>query len=309
MAGPELCIDQSDETGLPEFKRFALKDRKLFEKYANEFNPVSCEYSFTNLFIWQDLYKISWALYKDRILIYDAEQKALQKPFGTPFCFQDIKCLSVKMRAAGFSPDISLVSIQDIENYPQIDQFYKAKEMRDNAEYIYDVNTLVELKGTKLHKKRNLISQFQRLFPGYEIQKMKGVHKKGAQELAMRLMKERKDASKTLKQEYAAMQSAFKSYDQLGIEGIVLILEGKVIAFSMFSRLNRTTYDIHFEKSDTSYKGAAQLINQATAQYLKDRCKYLNREQDLGIKGLRQAKLSYSPKKIFLPYTLKYIPG
>jgi len=87
-------------------------------------------------------------------------------------------------------------------------------------------------------------------------------------------------------------------------EGGILQINGRLIAFSIFSRLNRETADVHFEKSDTTVKGAAQVINQETARSLAGRFSWINREQDLGIDGLRQAKRSYMPDQILMPYTL-----
>ena len=86
------------------------------------------------------------------------------------------------------------------------------------------------------------------------------------------------------------------------------MLSGKLTAFSIFSRLNDTTYNVQFEKADFRKKGAAQLINQETAKLLQDRCIYLNREQDLGVKGLRQAKMSYNPVRLNEFCTLKFNP-
>ncbi|MCP3898465.1 MAG: DUF2156 domain-containing protein, partial [Desulfobacteraceae bacterium] len=65
--------------------------------------------------------------------------------------------------------------------------------------------------------------------------------------------------------------------------------------------------DVHFEKADVNFKGTAQVINQETAKYLQKKCRYLNKEQDLGIKGLRQAKMSYYPEMLFEPYGLVFL--
>jgi len=67
------------------------------------------------------------------------------------------------------------------------------------------------------------------------------------------------------------------------------------IAFALFSRQNSETYTIHFVKTNPSLKGISQVINQGTAKYLVGKCKYINREQDVGVEGLRRAKLSYNP--------------
>jgi len=107
-----------------------------------------------------------------------------------------------------------------------------------------------------------------------------------------------------LQEEHAALKQALGIIHSSLMDGLAITIEGKVVAFSIFSRLTPSTYDIHFEKSDLSFKGSAQVINNETAKYLKDKCQYMNREQDLGIKGLRQAKLSWDPHIVFKPFIL-----
>jgi hypothetical protein len=115
--------------------------------------------------------------------------------------------------------------------------------------------------------------------------------------------------------ELSAMEKAFDHFEDLGLEGLALMADRQMVAFSIFSPLNHDTWNVQFEKSDFDYKGAAQVINHQTALYLKDRCRYINREQDLGIKGLRQAKMSYEPETLFIPHTppafarVRKIPG
>jgi hypothetical protein len=168
------------------------------------------------------------------------------------------------------------------------------------------VNKLNELKGKKLHKKRNLISQFKNSYPDYKVHLFKKGYKKEALGLARELMDRHCKPSKTLDQEYGAMQSAMDHFDALDLEGIAIFVNNKLVAFTIFSRLNHSTYDIQFEKADMNFKGASQMINHETAKSLKNKCQYLNREQDLGIKGLRQAKISYDPLQLIIPYTLTF---
>jgi hypothetical protein len=96
-------------------------------------------------------------------------------------------------------------------------------------------------------------------------------------------------------------------WDLLPAEGIIICLHDKIAAFSIFSPQTPDMVTEHFEKFDPEKKGAAQLINWETAKYLQNRYKYLNREQDLGLEGLRQAKLSYQPEFLvkFLVTNLK----
>ena len=304
----EVVLQKPQKSGLPKFNCFTLKDQELIQTYIDTFKPMSCEYNFSNLFAWQDVNKMSWSLYQERLLIYNGILQSAFMPLGEDFYPEELVILSFNLKKAGLTPDISLVTLNYLKKFPEIENYYTVKEERDYAEYIYDVNSLCDLNGIKLHKKRNLISQFKRSYPDFEVHLLNGEHKYKAMGLAQDQLKRRKKRSQTLDQEFYAIQTSFDYFDELGLEGLVLTLKSKVVAFSVFSKLNHSTYDIQFEKADTDYKGAAQVINQETAQYLKDKCLYFNREQDLGIKGLRQAKMSYDPVELNTPHSLIFNP-
>ncbi len=199
-------------------------------------------------------------------------------------------------------PDSNFFAPEYIKKYPDIEKFYIIKEDRDNSEYIYDIKSLCELKGTRLHKKRNLISQFKRLYPDFKVHRLEGEYRHKALELTRNLMKKWENHSITLDYELSAMQISFDYFDKLGLHGIAVSVNNRLAAFSVFSALNPSTCDIQFEKSDTYFKGASQLINLETAKYLRPKHQYLNREQDLGIPGLRRAKISYEPLHLLTPY-------
>ncbi|MBF0300261.1 MAG: DUF2156 domain-containing protein, partial [Oligoflexia bacterium] len=107
--------------------------------------------------------------------------------------------------------------------------------------------------------------------------------------------------------EELALKKALLYFKELELEGLLLYssVAGEVQAFTIFSKLNDDTADIHFEKSNIEIHGASQIINWETAKYLANRYKFLNREQDLGILGLRQAKKSYAPEFVYRSYILK----
>lgn len=303
-----VLLDPPEKIRFPKLNQFALKDRELIQTYIDTFNPVSCEYNFSNLFAWQDAYQLTWNLYQERLLIYDGVSQCGFMPLGEDVSPEELVLLSLNLKSMGLTPDFSLVTPDYLRKFPGIETYYEVKEERDYAEYIYDVNSLCELTGTKLHKKRNLISQFKRSYPDFEVHPLKGEYNSKALELAQELMNRRKQDSKTLDQEFDALKISLDHFEDLGLEGLAITIGSRVIAFSIFSQLRHSTYDIQFEKSDTEFKGAAQVINHETALYLKDKCSYLNREQDLGIRGLRQAKLSYEPLKLITLYSLIFSP-
>ena len=284
--------------------RFKLEDQSLIRSYIDLFPPESCEFNFSNLFCWQEIYDYSWFLFKGRLVIYDGVNKCGFMPLGEAFGPDDLKDLSHRLICMGFEPDISICPREYVDAYPDIERFYTIREERDHAEYIYRVDSLTELTGTKLHKKRNLISQFKRRNPDYSIRPLKADDFPIARDFARHIIETREKPSQDLEDEFKAIERAFDNFDSLGFEGIAIWVNDRLVAFCVFSRLTHDTYNIQFEKSDLAFNGAAQVINQETAKFLLNKCVYVNREQDLGIKGLRQAKLSYEPERLIVPHTL-----
>lgn len=288
----------------PTPSRFKLEDQPLVRSYIDRFHPESCEFNFSNLFCWQEIYDYSWFIFKGRLVIYEGVNNCGFMPLGEAFSPDELKELSHHLICMGFEPDISIFPREYVDAYPDIERFYTIREERDHAEYIYRVDSLAELTGTKLHKKRNLISQFKRRNPDYSVRPLKADDFPIARNFVRHIIETREKVSQDLEDEFKAIERAFDNFESLGFEGIALWVNDKLVAFCVFSRLTHDTYNVQFEKSDLAFKGAAQVINQETAKFLQNKCVYVNREQDLGIKGLRQAKLSYEPERLIVPHTL-----
>ena len=91
------------------------------------------------------------------------------------------------------------------------------------------------------------------------------------------------------------MTRVFDLWDEIGALGGTIWVDGKLIAFTFGCPITNTVFDVCVEKADTAYEGAFSIINQEFAQHLPEQYEYMNREEDLGIEGLRYAKLSYKP--------------
>jgi hypothetical protein len=309
MVMPETVLHTRQKTQFPKFNRFELKDKALVDSYIKRFNPESCEYNFSNLFAWQEAYDLCFTLYQGRLLIYDGISQCAFMPLGDDFFPEELVVLALQLNSLGIESSFGLVTPDYLKKYPDIEAYFTVKQERDYAEYIYEVESLCDLTGQKLHKKKNLISQFKRSYPDYQVHGIKGELKTRCYAFAKELLNSHEKASKDLIEELSAIETSFLYFDELGLEGLAVTLGEKLVAFSVFSRLNAVTYDIQFEKFDAGFKGAAQVINHETAKYLRDVCQYVNREQDLGIRGLRQAKLSYEPLRLFTPSNLVLNPS
>jgi hypothetical protein len=292
----------------PDFKCIEIEDRDIIAGYARDFGLTSCEYSFANLYSWKDVHQRSWSLYHDRLLVLDITNDNLFLPAGKSLGTRDLVYLSRELQGRGMSGNVTMVPEAFVESHPDLAQHYRIEKQRHAADYIYAVEKLIALKGRKLQKKKNLISQFKRACPDYTVVPVAGKLITACRKLAQELLARNLKISRSIREEHTALGRALTEFDRIGFEGLALLTAGKLAAFSIFSRLNDDMVDIHFEKSDPDFKGAAQVINYETAAHLAQCCRFFNREQDLGIEGLRQAKRSYDPERIESPYKLHYRP-
>jgi hypothetical protein len=172
------------------------------------------------------------------------------------------------------------------------------------GEYIYSTEKLLTLGGKKLRKKKNHISQFQRNYPDYQIRSLDNTRvRRDCLKMTQDLLAENQLATKSVRQEASVIARGLKHFDRIPLDGVAIYADNsptaRVVCFAVYSRLSPDVYTVHFEKVDYRYTGASQMINRETAKLLKDQCNYINREQDLGIPGLRHAKLSYEPDLIY----------
>jgi uncharacterized protein len=303
----ETQVRTDSNSDLIEFKPITLQDRQLIISYVERFKPLSCEYNFANLFAWKKTHDFSYAHYQGRLLIYDKPNKCFFMPLGKNMSPEELADLSLNLAQKGYSPKFGLFTPEYLKLYPDIKNAFNISSSRDHAEYIYEVESLCVLSGDKLHKKKNLITQFKRNYPDYRVHRLSEQFRAGCLKFARSLLNRQTPPSHDLIQEITALEISFHYYEELGLEGRVLTVNDKIVAFSVFSRLNKLIYNVQFEKSSFEFKGAAQVINHETAKALRPVCEFVNREQDLGLKGLRQAKMSYDPVKLLVPHTLEYI--
>ncbi|WP_462268653.1 DUF2156 domain-containing protein [Desulfobacter sp.] len=303
MVGNGVDALQSEPNILKPGK-FDLETRPLILDFLSHYPPCSCEYNFVNLFCWQNLYRYSWFFYKDNLVIHDDRSQALFMPLGEDLEPEELFALSKKAVAAGLSGSIGLVPESYVAIWQDLDRYFSITSDRDAADYVYLTEELAALKGNKLHKKKNLISQFKRAYPDYSIIPINDENCKDVMQFEQRLLAGRPSVPRSLLDESDAMAMAFSHWNDLGLSGLMLLVKDEIAAFAVFSPLSSDTWGVHFEKSDVSFKGAAQMINYETAGFLKGTTRYINREQDLGIPGLRRAKLSYVPHALIEPYFL-----
>jgi len=282
------------------FKSIELEDKNILESYFFNNNLINhSAYNFSNMFIYKDIIKYKHTIYNNYLLIYSELENIFYLPLredGVLIDFSEFIRISeiLKSKFKGFSyllvPEVFIN-----DNLKKIEQFFKIKADENYFDYVYLANNLANLSGKKFHSKRNLISQFERIYPAYKYDFVHHNDLEACFRLAELWCKYKNCEDIGFTHETYALKVALGNFKELNFSGIKIEYDNNLIAFSIYTPLNNSTAIVNFEKYNPEFKGSSQLINKLTALTLNKSYTYINREQDLGIEGLRKAKKSYNP--------------
>lgn len=183
---------------------------------------------------------------------------------------------------------------------------FEIVERRDRFDYIYNVESLITLSGRKFHSKKNHLNRFYLQYPDVEYESLSSVNIPELIEVNNAWFASSKRDDDGLRFENLGINDALKSFEFLGLKGGLLRIKGEIIAFSFGEVLDSQMALIHIEKANTAFSGAYQAINQALLKNEFSSMTYANREEDLGIEGLRKAKLSYQPEFLLEKYDVRF---
>ncbi|MBQ7801863.1 MAG: DUF2156 domain-containing protein [Oscillospiraceae bacterium] len=289
------------------FQRLDLNCKARYDQYLMTCGERGCEYSFTNLFLWG---RQKAAFVEGRLALFSQFNRRSVYPF--PVGGGDVKpaldAIIGDAKERGIPCYLSSMTAEDCrvveELYPGRFHFHTD---RDTYDYLYAIDDLADLKGRKFQKKRNHIHRFEETHPDCRVLPLDETTRVAAFAMAAQWYRVRKESNPHMDYhlEELALQRAFAFQQQLGLEGLVLLEEDQVLAFTMGSRLNEYTFDVHFEKALDTADGAYPAINRAFARHLREKypeLRWLNREDDMGLEGLRKAKLSYCPDHMVEKY-------
>lgn len=277
-----------------DIRPLELSDLPVVKAYLQRHPPEISELTFTNLFVWRSARPMFLAELKDAIVFMtntrqeNSEDKLIiGNPVGEvpPLAVAN----SLDSQVVGFAriPQKTAEALREAGLHVERD--------RDNWDYVYPLADLVDLSGRRYHKKRNLIKQclaayscqYEPITPGLIAECF---------DMQDRWCKARECGREPgLCNEYVAIQEAFSLFEELQLIGGVVRVDGIIQAYALGEELQPAVAVCHFEKAMPGFRGLGQLINQWFAKYSLGEFEFVNREQDMGIPGLRQAKESYYP--------------
>jgi hypothetical protein len=283
----------------PEFIPITLDQKDdLHPRLSLTTDGVS-EFTFSGLYLFRNKYnyRISRNVEGESGYLISGEQGG-KRFFMTPCCVPGKETLDGLFKTHDYWKNISdsiLTSVKEkFEN-----SGIAFTEDRDNFDYLYNRSDLAELPGKKFHKKKNHVNQFLHAYPEHEQRPMTDELIPAAMEIVDR-WREAKEAAgffnSSEEAEYAASKEALGLFADLPLRGSIFYVDGKPAAYCLGESIARgRMFVIHYEKAVESYKGIYQYMNQAFASALPRFFTLINREQDLGNEGLRQAKMTYRP--------------
>lgn len=284
----------------PEFKPLGLEDRDILQRILWDYQPETSELTFTNLFIWREFYHFSWCLERDWLLIIsDSPDGSWALPPIGPstraaVCRKLLKWPGINWTTV---PSIARADDRLVTELAQASGFL-IEPLRDQFDYVYRSADLIQLPGAKYQAKRNHVHQFQRSHPiSYE--SLQDKHLAACLDLATEWCTlKRCGEDLGLKGEWDAVRAGLRNFQDLNLVGGVILVDDRVEAFTVGELLNQDTAVVHLEKANPALPGIYAVINQEFCQHSWSKVPLINREQDLGVPGLRMAKMSYHPHRL-----------
>lgn len=285
----------------PIFRPVEISGAEIFDELLRRDQPVTSELTFANIYLWRRVYKFEVARLDDGLAVRGLDRHGemfLLPPIGVS------NPISAAEKMASFAR-LSRVPQGLAEQLEK--RGLKAVYDRDNSDYVYLADDLINLPGRKYHRKRNHIEKFRETF-GYEYKRLTQDLVEGCRRLQEQWCDVREcflPENASLADEHYAVNEALDLLEPLGLVGGAILIDGEVAAFAVGGELNCSTFVVHFEKANPNYPGIYQVINREFAADAALGFTFINREQDLGQEGLRQAKESYFPHHLENKYDIE----
>ena len=272
-----------------------------------------CDYNFTNLFVWSRVYGQEIAQVNGFLVTHLCGRMgcSYMYPAGSGDLAAAIDILAREADERRQPLRLVCLTTRQMEELDRLMPGRFAYEAdRDGFDYLYDIDRLADLTGKKLHAKRNHINRFMDNNPSWVYEEITPQTLPECLEMDKEwyrrsMVREGAAEERDLGDEGIALRTAMDHYHALGLEGGLIRVYGEVVAFTMGDRLNSDTYDVHFEKAYGELQGAYAMINREFARWVRAKhpnVRYLNREDDMGVEGLRKAKESYYPDRMVEKY-------
>ena len=316
-----------------DWKDVEISDKPAIEDKICASGCHGADYSFTNLYIWRKAYRPLISFCGSRLLVGMPQWNVYAYPKGDGDVRPSIEMLLEEAHAKGNKLVIRGLTNKTLDEFlPIYGDRFEISEDRDNADYIYTVDKLCNLAGRHLSSKRNHIKHFERngewefhIISAHSCgcytsgKRLTDEADQGVTEVADKVYKNssiaeakafvdefyREKNDPDLEAEAGAIEEMFANYETLGFIGGLLYQNGEPVAFTAGTKLDNEVFDVHFEKALPGVEGAYAMVNREFARLVHaelTEIQFFNREEDMGLEGLRKAKESYHPDILLMKY-------
>ncbi len=285
-----------------KMKEICIEDKVKISAYLDSYQIQASELSFTNLYVWRKKYNFHYVILNDFLWIINVKDDVyyLSQPIGD-YDNKEELFISINMMK-NFLEHRPFIMKKVEERFLEIlmksDLSCLIKEVRNDFDYIYDFEGLKNLSGKTYRKKKNHINQFLKKYD-WHYTDISADRFSDVKVICDQWFVDVNDEKK-------AIDDLLLNYETLDVSGGILYIEDRPVAFIVGEELNKETLVIHFEKGNNNYHGVYPMVFHEYINSI-DNYRYINREQDLGIAGLRKSKLSYHPVKFIKKYNITII--
>ncbi|MBP5189724.1 MAG: DUF2156 domain-containing protein [Bacteroidales bacterium] len=294
-----------DSSTLPDlhFRPLTIDDKNGIQRITLNSGLQNCNYNFANLIGWRILFDTEVCLLPDTVIIRYNFNHRRPAFFLNSASLPDRTVIeSLRQIEAKNGRTLTIINVND-EWATQLKRQYgdsvSVEPLRNSYDYIYLRDELEQMKGKNLKAKRNHINKFLSQHPDFEFRKLVPEMFDRCRQLAQQWREEVQHDNpwygNTIESEHQMIEEVFRHWDTLDMYGGTIFVDGEMIAFSFGAAVTNDTFDTCVEKANRSIDGAFNIINQQMAQHLPMQFRYINREEDMGLEGLRKSKLSYHP--------------
>lgn len=300
------------------FEPVTLDKKEQIERYLRPYGEGSCQHSFANMFCLEEKYRELVCEKDGWLLVYRSgrsteTENAYLMPMGdwsdTDRLRTAVEWLLEDAHAQGRRLRFETVTEKAKQALEQaMPGCFAAEEVRDYAEYLHTTEELLTLRGNKLAKRRaNLRDFYARYGAQAKAEVITPEILPEVEEMQRYWLAVRQDTQGDpyLAIETGAIEKALQNYEALGLRGVVMRIDGRVCGYAIGYKVSEDTFDVMYEKGDPKIENIYRAVNYETVRLCCTDCEWVNREEDVGDPGLRNAKLMYNPKRFLTKYILR----
>lgn len=281
---------------IDDFTPVTLEDKHIFDKHYEKYPLQHSDYVFTTIISWMEYANYHFTFLKDNLIIMTILEKSrrFRPPIGkhNKDVFNQVMTLA-KKESSDYPLGVIDKKTKDwlVQNYPKL-EFTPHREYFD---YVYLASDLAELPGSDYRKIRNRLNKFIRNY-AYTTEKISEENMNEIKTFLKRWCLWKDCASDPLlENEKKAIMYSMAHFFELELSGIVIRIDGNIEGIAVYEKMNSDTVVVHYEKGSPDYDGIYKCINVETAKLVQKDVTFINREPDMGLPGLRKAKMSYRP--------------